>query len=56
MDTRRTFLKTAAAAGTFLNLNPAAIGANDKVTLALIDQKMYESKKAGKNQVVAVTS
>ena len=36
MDTRRTFLKTAAAAGSFLNLNPAASGANEKVTLALI--------------------
>jgi predicted dehydrogenase len=36
MDTRRTFLKTAAAAGSFLNLNPTAMGANEKVTLALI--------------------
>ena len=35
MDTRRTFLKTVAA-GSFLNLNPAAMGANEKVTLALI--------------------
>src|SRR5689334_24906335 len=36
MDTRRTFLKTAATAGSFLNLNPLAMGANEKVTLALI--------------------
>ncbi len=36
---RRTFLKqagTALAAGTFLNLNPAAFGANEKIVLALI--------------------
>jgi predicted dehydrogenase len=35
---RRTFLKGAAAlsAGGFLNLNPAAMGANDKINLALI--------------------
>ena len=35
---RRTFLKSAAAlsAGGFLNLNPAAMGANDKINLALI--------------------
>ena len=37
-DNRRTFLRGAglAAAGSFLNLNPAARGANEKVTLALI--------------------
>src|ERR1017187_9319772 len=37
---RRAFLKSAAAsavaAGGFVNLNPAAMGANEKVTLALI--------------------
>ena len=35
---RRTFAKQAgiAAAGSFLNLNPRAVGANDKVVLALI--------------------
>ncbi len=35
---RRTFGKTAAlaAAGTFLNLNPRALGASEKITLALI--------------------
>ena len=37
-DNRRTFLRGAglAAAGSFLNLNPRARGANEKVTLALI--------------------
>ena len=38
-ETRRTFSKTglaALAAGPFLNLNPRAIGANDKIVLALI--------------------
>jgi predicted dehydrogenase len=33
---RRDFLKAGAAAGSFLNLNPLARGANEKVTLALI--------------------
>ena len=33
---RRTFLGTALGAGAMLNLNPAARGANDRVTLALI--------------------
>jgi predicted dehydrogenase len=36
MQDRRAFLKTAVAAGGFVNLNPAAMGANEKVTLALI--------------------
>jgi predicted dehydrogenase len=40
MQDRREFLKkaagTAVAAGTFVNLNPRAMGANDRVTLALI--------------------
>jgi hypothetical protein len=38
-DTRRTFLKkagTALAAGSLLNLNSQAFGANEKVVLALI--------------------
>jgi predicted dehydrogenase len=37
-ENRRAFLRTggAAAAAGFLNLNPAAMGANEKVTLALI--------------------
>ena len=34
-ETRRTFLKAAAAA-TALNLNPRAMGANDRISLALI--------------------
>jgi predicted dehydrogenase len=33
---RRDFLRAGAAAGTFLNLNPRARGANERVTLALI--------------------
>jgi predicted dehydrogenase len=36
MENRRKFLKSAFAAGAFVNLNPDAIGANDRVTLALI--------------------
>ena len=38
MQNRRAFLKTgsALAAGGFVNLNPRAMGANEKVTLALI--------------------
>src|SRR5215831_5409454 len=40
MQDRRQFLKRGAgaaiAAGGFLNLNPAALGANERVTLALI--------------------
>jgi predicted dehydrogenase len=39
MQDRRTFLTSAgaaAAAGSFINWNPAALGANEKVTLALI--------------------
>jgi predicted dehydrogenase len=38
MQDRRVFLKAAGAAavGGFVNLNPAAMGANEKVTLALI--------------------
>jgi predicted dehydrogenase len=39
MQDRRAFLKaagTVAAAGSFINWNPAAMGANEKVTLALI--------------------
>ncbi|HWQ55700.1 MAG TPA: Gfo/Idh/MocA family oxidoreductase [Bryobacteraceae bacterium] len=37
-ENRRTFIKAAGvgAAGTFLNLNPRAIGANDRINLALI--------------------
>ncbi len=38
-DNRRTFLKnagTALAAGTFLNLNASAAGANEKIALALV--------------------
>src|SRR5260370_31160414 len=35
MQGRRAFLQSAAAAA-FVNLNPAAMGANEKVTLALI--------------------
>src|SRR5690242_19880163 len=37
-ENRRDFLRAggAAAAASFLNLNPRAIGANEKVTLALI--------------------
>src|SRR5207249_3024868 len=33
---RRDFVAAGLAAGTFLNLNPRAMGANEKVTLALI--------------------
>ena len=36
VENRRAFLKSAAAASAFVNLNSAAMGANDKVTLALI--------------------
>ena len=36
VENRRAFLKSAVVAGAFVNLNPAAIGANEKVTLALI--------------------
>jgi len=36
MTDRRTLLKSALAAGAFLNLNPSAIGANERPTLALI--------------------
>lgn len=36
MTGRRTFLQTALGAGAFLNLNPLARGANERVTLALI--------------------
>ena len=36
MQDRRSFLKATAAAGAFINWNPAAMGANEKVTLALI--------------------
>jgi predicted dehydrogenase len=38
-ENRRTFLKktgTALAAGSFLNLNPSALGANEKIVLALV--------------------
>ena len=36
MDTRRDFVRAGLAASTFVNLNPRAMGANEKVTLALI--------------------
>jgi predicted dehydrogenase len=36
MNARRDFLKTALVTSAFLNLNPAAKGANERVTLALI--------------------
>src|SRR5262245_1445625 len=36
MKSRREFVTGGLAASTFLNLNPRAMGANEKVTLALI--------------------
>jgi hypothetical protein len=36
MTSRRSFLATAAAGGAALNLNPRALGANDRPTIALI--------------------
>lgn len=36
MDTRRSFTRSALAAGTILNLNPSALGANEKINVALI--------------------
>ena len=52
---RRTFLSTtgAASAASFLNLNPRAIGASEKITLALIGGRNQGRLVAGEGKAAA---